>query len=240
MKVDILAIMAHPDDVELTCAGTMIAHKKMGKSIGIIDLTQGELGTNGTAQIRKEEAANAAEILGLSIRENLCLADGFFHVGEKSIKKIIQVIRKYQPSVIITNAPEDRHPDHGRGSRLVQEAIFLSGLVKIESKDDQGNSQKPWRPELTFLAIQSDYLQPDFVFDVTGFWDQKVEAIKAYKTQFSVNDKLDNAETFISTPRFMKFLDARAREFGQSIGVEYGEGFIKVRQLKVSSFDNLI
>ena len=239
MKVEILAIMAHPDDVELTCAGTMLAHQKMGKSIGIIDLTQGELGTNGTAETRKEEAEAAAEIMGLKVRENLGLADGFFHVGEKPIKKIIQAIRKYQPSVIITNAPEDRHPDHGRASRLVQESIFLSGLVKIETFDEEGNSQNPWRPELTFLAIQSDYLQPDFVFDVTDFWDQKVEAIKAYKTQFSVNDKLDNKETFISTPRFMKFLEARAREFGQSIGTEYGEGFIKVRQLKISSFDNL-
>ena len=238
MKLDLLAFGVHPDDVELSCSGVLLVEKNNGKKTGIVDLTEGELGTRGTAETRYLEAADAARILGVDIRENLQLADGFFKNDEAHQRKVIQVIRKYKPEIVICNAPEDRHPDHGRSSSLVSDASFLSGLVKIETTDN-GIGQEPWRPKYVLHYIQDRYLKPDFVVDISAVFEKKIEAIKAYKTQF-YNPGIDGPETYISTPDFLDSVIYRYKMFGKMIGVKYAEGFISDKTIGIRNFDSLI
>lgn len=235
MKVDILAVGVHPDDVELGCGGAIIASVKEGKKVAVIDLTRGELGSRGTPETRAQEAAAASTIMQLSARENLGMADGFFQISEENTLKVISAIRKYQPEVLICNAPHDRHPDHGRSSRLVKEAAFLSGLVRIETTED-GIKQAAWRPKHLFHYIQDDYIEPDFIFDISDAFNQRQEAILSYTTQFNVVAG-DGVQTYISKPQFIQGVEARARLFGKRIGAEFGEGYIKSRALGISSFD---
>ena len=238
MKLDILAFGVHPDDVELGCSGTVMSAIAEGKKVGIMDLTQGELGTRGTVETRYEEAAAAAKIMGVEIRDNLKMSDGFFRNDKKHIRQVIHAIRKYQPEIILCNAPEDRHPDHGRSSRLVEEASFLSGLRKIETKEE-GKMQLPWRPAYVFHYMQDRYLQPSFVIDITAHFDRKMEAILAYKTQFYSTNS-DEPQTYISTPQFLESVKARALMLGKRIGVKYAEGFVTEKVLGVSSLDAFI
>jgi bacillithiol biosynthesis deacetylase BshB1 len=238
MKLDILAFGVHPDDVELSCAGVLLVEKKNGKKTGIIDLTGGELGTRGTAETRKTEAANAARILGVEVRENLGMADGFFQNDEVHQRKIITALRAYQPEIILCNAPEDRHPDHGRSSKLVADAAFLSGLKKIQTTLD-GKDQEAWRPKYVFRYIQDRMLQPDFVIDITDVFEKKIEAIKAYKTQF-LSSSADGPETYISTPDFLDSVVYRHKWFGKMIGVKYAEGFISEKMVGLKNFDSII
>jgi bacillithiol biosynthesis deacetylase BshB1 len=238
MKLDILVLAAHPDDAELGCSGTIIAHIAMGKKVGILDLTKGELGTRGTAETRRAEAEDASRILGLSVRENMGFADGFFISDEKHQRALIRMIRRYQPDIVLANAIEDRHPDHGKGAQLATDACFLSGLRKIETIDN-GIVQEAWRPKVVYHYIQDRYIKPDFVVDISAFWDKKVEAIRAYKTQF-FNQDLNEPQTYISSPEFLNFIEARAAELGHQIGVRYGEGFTKEKVLGVKSLYDLI
>ena len=233
MKLDILVLASHPDDAELACSGTIVAHIAMGKKVGIVDLTRGELGTRGTPETRAKEAEEGAKILGISARENLGLADGFFQNDEKSLLEIVKVIRKYQPEIVLANAIEDRHPDHGMGGAVASRACFLSGLIKIET------GQKAWRPKNVYHYIQDRMLKPDFVFDITPYWETKIKCIKAYKSQF-FDASSSEPITYISTPEFMQFIEARALEFGHAIGVKYGEGFTKEKQLGLRNLFDLI
>jgi N-acetylglucosamine malate deacetylase 1 len=239
MTIDLLAFGAHPDDVELSCAGVLHAEKIKGKTTGIIDLTQGELGTRGSIETRYEEAAAAAAILKVDIRENLKMADGFFKNDETHQLQIIHILRKYKPEIIICNAPEDRHPDHGKAANLINDAAFLSGLMKIETTEN-GIVQKPWRPKYVFHYIQDRYLKPDFVVDITHSFEQKMESIRAYKTQFYDPQSEDGNQTYISTPAFLDSIVARAAMFGKMIGVPYGEGFLSKKMIGINSFDALI
>ncbi len=238
MKLDVLAFGVHPDDVELSCGGVLLGERKLGKKTGIIDLTRGELGTRGTAETRSTEAADAAKILGVEIRENLEMADGFLQNDEAHQRKIIAAIRTYQPEIILCNAPEDRHPDHGRSSKLVSDAAFLAGLRKIETEAG-GKMQEAWRPTYVFRYIQDRMLQPDFVIDITDVFEQKVEAIKAYRTQFN-NGDTNEPETYISTPDFLDSVIYRHKWFGKMIGVKFAEGFISDKMVGLSSFDPII
>lgn len=237
-KLDILAFGVHPDDVELGCSGTLLVSVSRGKKVGIVDLTQGELGTRGNAETRKEEAAAAAKVLKASARVNLQMADGFFQHDEVNIKKIISVIRRFRPEIVLCNAPEDRHPDHGRSAKLVEDAAFLSGLRKIETKDGDHN-QEAWRPSYVFHYIQDRFLQPDFVFDISHVIDRKLEAVKCYSTQF-FNPDLKEPETYISSPEFFESVKARAMMLGKRIGVKYAEGYISKKMIGISTFDSLI
>lgn len=238
MKLDILAFGAHPDDIELSCAGTLLVEKNKGKKVGIIDLTQGELGTRGNAETRRHEAAAAAEILQIDVRENLAMADGFFKNDEAHQRQIITVIRKYQPDIIFCNAPEDRHPDHGKSAQLMEDAVFLSGLRKIETHQD-GQLQPVWRPTYVFNYIQDRYLKPDFVIDISSVMEQKIAAIKAYGTQFH-NPNLDEPSTYISTPDFLDSIVYRSKMLGKMIGVDHAEGFISKKMIGFSDFDGFI
>ena len=240
MKLDILASAAHPDDVELSCGGTIVKYTSLGKKVGIVDFTKGELGTRGTPEIRIAESQASAAILGLSARENLGFADGYFVNDMDHKLKVVEMIRKYQPDIILANAPEDRHPDHGRAASIVKEAIFLSGLSKIVTAID-GKPQNIWRPKTTYHYIQSTMLETDFVEDVSEFWDQRNKAIWAFKSQFTApGAKPDGPQTFISNPDFLEMLDARGRVLGHSIGVKYGEGFVSSRPIGVSDMFALI
>ncbi len=250
MKLDILAFGVHPDDVELSCSGVLLVEKKNGKKTGIIDLTEGELGTRGTPKTRKEEAFAAAEILGVDIRDNLAMADGFFLNDETHQRKVITALRTYQPEIILCNAPQDRHPDHGRSSNLVSDAAFLSGLIKIKTAVN-GIVQDAWRPKYIFRYIQDRILNPDFVIDITDVFEQKIEAIKAYKTQFytQVSDPggqyaeitgPGEPETYISTPDFLDSVIYRHKWFGKMIGVKYAEGFISDKTVGLKNFDAII
>src|SRR5450631_2186017 len=241
MKLDLLAFGAHPDDIELSCAGTLLIEKNNGKKVGIVDLTQGELGTRGTAEVRKEEAKNSAVILGADIRENLEMADGFLKNDEENQRKIIIVLRKYRPEIILCNAPDDRHPDHGRSADLVNDAAFLSGLIKIETKDDLDNKQEIWRPKYVFNYIQDLYFKPDFVIDISNVFDKKIEAIDAFSTQFynpNASDK--EPQTYISSPEFLESVINRAKMYGKMIGVKYAEGFLSKKMIGMKTFDALI
>ncbi len=238
MKLDLLVFAVHPDDAELSCGGILLTEKMKGKKTGVIDLTQGELGTRGTAETRKEEAAAAAKILQLDIRENLRMADGFFKNDEVHQRKVIVAIRKYQPEIIFCNAPEDRHPDHGRSAKLVEDAAFLSGLRKIETTDN-GILQEVWKPKYVFNFIQDKYLHPNFVMDISDVMDQKLKAINAYGTQFN-NLDLDEPQTYISTPDFLDSVIYRSKMFGKMIGVNYAEGFISKKMIGFNSFDLFI
>jgi len=238
MKLDLLAFGVHPDDVELSCTGVLLVEKLNGKKTGIIDLTKGELGTRGTAETRMEESAVAAKILGVNVRENLGMADGFFTNDEAHQRKIITSLRTYQPEIILCNAPSDRHPDHGRSAKLVADAAFLSGLKKIETTNN-GIPQEAWRPKYVFNYIQDRFLKPDFVIDITNVFEQKIEAIKAYGTQF-FNSNSNEPQTYISTPDFLDSVIYRHKWFGKMIGVKYAEGFISEKMIGLNSFDAII
>ncbi|MGV3761416.1 bacillithiol biosynthesis deacetylase BshB1 [Parapedobacter sp.] len=233
-KLDLLVIAVHPDDAELGCGGTIIKHVKMGRKVGIVDLTRGELGTRGTAESRDEEAAGAAEILGLSARENLGLRDGFFRNDEPHQLAVIQAVRKYCPDIIISNALVDRHPDHGRAGDLVNDAVFLAGLRKIETRAGDGEPQPPHRPRLLLQLIQDYYIKPDIAVDVTDHWADKIRAIKAYRSQFHSEAYVsDEPQTYISKPDFLAYIEGRAMEYGKYIGTKYAEGFTCRRLLGV-------
>ena len=238
MKVDILAFGVHPDDVELGCSGTLIASARAGKKVAVVDLTGGELGTRGTVETRKTEAADAAKVMLLAARENLQMADGFFQNDETNIRKVITVIRKYQPEIVLCNAPEDRHPDHGRSSKLVSDAAFLSGLRKIETHYNN-ELQEHWRPTYVFHYIQDRYLKPDFVFDISDCFEQKIESVLCYKTQFNTLDESEPA-TYISNPDFLETIKGRALMLGKRIGVKYAEGYLSAKTPGINSFDAFI
>lgn len=237
-KLDILAFGVHPDDVELGCSGTILASVAQGKKVGIIDLTQGELGTRGSAEIRKTEATEAAKVLKVSVRENLEMADGFFQNDEKHQRKVIEVIRKYRPEIVLCNAIEDRHPDHGRSAQLVEDAAFLSGLRKIETLAG-GEQQEAWRPKYIFHYLQDRFLQPDFIFDVSDFFEEKLKSVLCYKTQF-FNPNLNEPQTYISSPAFLESIKARAMMLGKRIGVQYAEGYITKKMVGINTFDSFI
>ncbi len=238
MKLDLLAFGVHPDDVELSCAGVLLKEKLNGKKTGIIDLTEGELGTRGTAATRRAEAAAAAEILGVDIRENLQMADGFFSNDETHQRKIIQAIRKYQPEIVLCNATSDRHPDHGRSAKLVSDACFLSGLMKIETTNNN-ELQAAWRPKYVLHYIQDRFIMPNFVIDISSVFEQKLAAIKAYHTQFHKPGE-DGPTTYISTPDFFDSVVYRHKWFGKMIGVKYAEGFLSDKMIGLENFDALI
>jgi N-acetylglucosamine malate deacetylase 1 len=238
MKVDILAMGVHPDDVELGCSGTIMASIAQGKKVAVVDLTRGELGTRGTAETRATEAAAAAAIMGIQARENLGLADGFFMNDEPTIKKVIAVIRHYQPEILLCNAPEDRHPDHGRSAKLVSDAAFLSGLRKIETQYN-GKKQEAWKPAYVFHYIQDRFITPNFVFDISAFMEAKIQSILAYSTQF-YNPDLNEPQTYISNPEFMEGVKARATMLGKRIGVKYAEGYITDKMVGIHNFDAFI
>jgi bacillithiol biosynthesis deacetylase BshB1 len=233
MKLDILVIAAHPDDAELGCGGTILKHVAMGHKVGVVDLTRGELGTRGTPEIREKEAADSAKVLGLSVRENLGLPDGFFKNEKEHQLEVVKAIRKYQPDIVLANARYDRHPDHGRGSELAFEACFLSGLAKVST------GQTPWRPHVMYHYIQSQFLTPDFVVDVSDFWDKKIEAIRSFRTQF-YDPNSQEPDTFISSPAFMKLVESRGHEYGHGIGVKYGEGYTVRRFIGVKALTDMI
>lgn len=233
MKLDLLAFGAHPDDVELGCGGTLAKHVALGHKVGVVDLTQGELGTRGSVPIRQKEAHASALILGLSIRENLNFKDGFFTDDEFHQLELIRMIRKFQPAIVLANAIYDRHPDHGKGADLVFKACFLSGLSKIETSEN-GSNQIPWRPTILYHYIQSQLIKPDFIVDVSVHWNKKMEAVKAFKSQFH-NPDSNEPETYISSQSFMNMLEARGTELGHAIGVRYGEGFTIRRTIGVNS-----
>jgi bacillithiol biosynthesis deacetylase BshB1 len=235
-KLDILVLPVHPDDAELGCAGTILKHIALGKKVGIVDLTRGELGTRGSAEIRAKEAEAAAKILGISVRENLGIPDGLFQNTPEFQLKIIEAIRRFKPEIIITNAYHDRHPDHGRANELVETAAFLAGLRKIETTDND-KLQEAWRPNLVLHFIQDRYIQPDIVVDVTEHWNKKIDSIMAYGSQFFNPDwKEDEPQTYISSPNFIKIVEARAMEFGKTINATYAEGFTS---RKILGVDNL-
>ena len=238
MKLDILAFGAHPDDVELGCGGTIAKEIQLGKKVGIVDLTRGELGTRGSAEIRDAEAAKAAAILGVSVRENLRMRDGFFKNDEAHQLQIIEMIRKYRPEIVLCNAIDDRHIDHGKGSSLVSDACFLSGLRKIETQHND-EVQEAWRPKLVYHYIQWKDIKPDFVVDITGFEKTKVDAIMAYDSQF-FNADTKEPVTPIATKNFLDSINYRAQDLGRLIGTDYAEGFTVERYLAVNSLADLI
>jgi N-acetylglucosamine malate deacetylase 1 len=238
MKLDILAFGAHPDDVELGCGGTLAKEIALGKKVGIIDLTRGELGTRGSVAIRNQESEAAAKILGVAVRENLDMRDGFFVNDEAHQLKIIAIIRKYQPEIVICNAIDDRHIDHGKGSKLVSDACFLSGLMRIET-EHQGVKQEAWRPKLVYHYIQWKNITPDFVVDITGYNEKRIEAILAYSSQF-YNPNSDEPVTPIATKNFLESLNYRVQDFGRLIGTDYAEGFTVERYLGVNSLGDLM
>jgi bacillithiol biosynthesis deacetylase BshB1 len=238
MSISILAFAAHPDDIEISAAGTLMKHLAMGKKCVIVDLTEGELGTRGTAETRKEESTNASKILGITERINLKLADGFFDLSKENKIKIIEQIRYYKPDVVLANAIEDRHPDHGRAAQLVAEACFLSGLRKIETTFN-GKSQEAFRPKALYHYIQERYIKPDFVVDITAFADRKIEALKAFKTQF-FDPNSNEPVTPISTESYFDFLKGRWLDFGKNMGVKYAEGFTASRPVGVEDITTLL
>ena len=241
MKLDILAIGVHPDDVELGCSGTLINEIKLGKKAGIVDLTQGELGTRGTIETRYEEAANAAMLMGVHVRENLKMRDGFFNNDEEHQLKLIAAIRKYQPTIIIGNVLHDRHPDHGRAGKMIADCCFLAGLAKVETKDENGNEQQRWRPSYVLHYIQDWYHEPDLLIDISDVFEQRMKAVEAYTTQFHTsNGDKDGPQTYISSPDFLESIVARCRMFGKRIGVKYAEGFISEKKIGIHNLDALI
>lgn len=238
MKLDILVLAAHPDDAEISAGGTIAKHVALGYKVGIVDLTRGELGTRGTPEIREQEASNAAKILKVSVRENLELRDGFFQKTEAEKLRVVQAIRKFQPEIVLANAIYDRHPDHGRASELIDESCFLAGLVKVETTL-HGETQKAWRPKVVYHFIQSQFIKPDLVVDVSDFWETKMESLRAFKSQF-YDPSSKEPETFISNPGFMKLIESRGQETGYSIGVKYGEGFTVNRYIGAKNLFDLI
>ncbi|MDR0228527.1 MAG: bacillithiol biosynthesis deacetylase BshB1 [Flavobacteriaceae bacterium] len=238
MKVDILAFGAHPDDIELGCGATIAKEVSLGKKVAVVDLTQGELGTRGSAEIRMREAATAAKILGLSARENLGFRDGFFVNDETHQLEIIKIIRKYKPEIVLCNAIDDRHIDHGKGSKLVSDACFLSGLRRIETSIE-GIVQEAWRPKVVYHYIQWKNIEPDFVVDVTGFIEKKVDAVMAYGTQFFDNNSKEPS-TPITSKNFLDSITYRAQDLGRLINKDFAEGFTTERYLAVNSLEDLM
>ena len=239
MKLDILAIGAHPDDVELSCSGTLMLHKLQGKRTGILDLTQGELGSRGSVAIRQQESAASSAILQLDARENLSFRDGFFIHDEAHQLAIIRMIRKYKPNIVLATAPQDRHPDHGRSAKLIQDACFLSGLIKVETELD-GIAQDAWRPKRIFNYIQDQYLEPDFVVDISDVFEYKLRSIKAYATQFNANVG-DGPVTYISTDDYLNKVQYRSIMMGKKIGAKYGEGFLSLAStLGLKDFSSIL
>ncbi|WP_194775591.1 bacillithiol biosynthesis deacetylase BshB1 [Pararhodonellum marinum] len=238
MKLDILVIAAHPDDAELSCSGTIAAHVAKGYKVGILDLTQGEMGTRGTPEIRLKEAEEAGKILNISMRRNAGFRDVFFTDDENHQIQIAQIIRQYRPEIVLANAVTDRHPDHGKGGKLASLACFVSGLRRVETFHD-GESQAPWRPKYLYHFIQNNYIKPDFVVDISSYWEQKLESIKAFKSQF-YDPENKEPESFISSSEFMDFVEARAKEFGHSINVKYGEGFTVEKMIGVNDLFDLV
>ena len=271
MKLAILVTAAHPDDAELGCGGTIISHVKKGKKVGVADFSRGEMATRGTPEIRDKEAEAASKILGISVRENLGFADVFFKNDDQHCLALIKLIRKYKPEIVLTNAMQDRHPDHRKCAELTVRACFLSGLQKIETlapldlpgggkqevhlrggnkksplprlhrdrRGDLGGLQDAWRPKALYHYIQDRYIKPDFVVDITPCWDRKLQAIKAFESQF-YNPNSDEPETYISKPEFLEYLEARAKETGRAIGVRYGEGFTAEKQIGIKNLFDLI
>ena len=239
MKLDVLAIGAHPDDVELGCSGVLIKEVKKGKKVGIVDLTQGELGTRGTVETRYQEAADAAKIIGVHVRENLKMRDGFFVNDEAHQMQVIQVLRKYRPEIVIGNILDDRHPDHGKGGKLIYDACFLSGLKQIKTVDDKGQEQEKWRPKYLLHYLQDRFYEPDFIVDISVVWEQRLESIKAYKTQFH-NPESNEPQTYISSPEFLEAVIARAKLLGKRIGVQFAEGYISKKNIGLADLDALV
>ena len=241
MKLDILAIGVHPDDIELGCSGTLINEINRGKKVGILDLTQGELGTRGTVETRYHEAANAAMIIGVQLRDNLKMRDGFFRNDEEHQLKLIAALRKYRPDIVIGNVLHDRHPDHGRAGHLIADACFLSGLARIVTTDADGVEQEKWRPTYVLHYIQDWYHEPDLLIDISDVFEQRMKSIEAYSTQFHTGTtSAEGPQTYISTPDFLESVIARARMFGKRIGVKYAEGFISEKKIGIRSLDALI
>ena len=237
LKLDILVIAAHPDDAELGCSGTIAKQVSKGNKVGIVDLTHGEMGTRGTPELRLKEAEKAAQILGLAARENMGFQDVFFKDDAEHQLKLIEVIRKYQPEIVLANAITDRHPDHGKGSSLASNACFMSGLTKIETWHG-GVKQAAWRPKFVYHYIQNNYIQPDFIVDISEHWEAKVQSIAAFGSQF-FDPKSQEPASFISSPEFLPFIESRAREFGHRIQVKYGEGFTVERFIGVADLFDL-
>lgn len=237
MKLDILSIGVHPDDVELSCSGTVLKHIAMGKQCGILDLTRGELGTRGSAELRTVEANNSAMLMGLALRKQLDFKDGFFQNEESHLKEIIKVIREFQPEIILANAVSDRHPDHGRAAKLVADACFYAGLIKIET-EVEGHVQDAWRPKAVYHYIQDNFVHPDFVVDVSAYAEKKREAIMCFSSQF-FNPNSDEPQTPISSPEFLESLFAKMSLWGRAIGVRYAEGFTVNRYPGVNSLFDL-
>jgi len=239
MKADILAIGVHPDDIELSASGTLFRHIDLGYSVALCDLTQGELGTRGSGPLRLEEAEKAKLLFGAAIRDNLGMRDGFFEHSEENILKIVNVIRKYQPEIVLANAVSDRHPDHGRASKLISDACFFAGLVKIKTLDEAGNEQKKWRPKAIYHYLQDRNLKADLVVDISEYMDRKIESIMAYSSQF-FNPESSEPETPISSKSFIEFIKAKNRTYARDIGVEYAEGFTVERNIGVKNLFDLI
>ncbi len=237
MKTDILAFGAHPDDVELSCAGTLLKHIAAGKTVVIADLTAGELGTRGNAELRLKEAEAARKLMGAKHRECLHMKDGFFHNDELHQRQIIEVIRKFQPEIVLCNAPADRHPDHGRAGKLVADSCFLSGLIKIDTTW-MAEKQNAWRPKAVYHYVQDVFIEPDFVIDVTEFADKKLECIQAFSSQFYKAGSAE-PETPISSKEFMEAVFAKMSLFGRAINARYAEGFTADRYIGVNSFFDL-
>ncbi|NND32286.1 MAG: bacillithiol biosynthesis deacetylase BshB1 [Saprospiraceae bacterium] len=238
MKVDILAIGVHPDDVELSCSGTLLRQMNLGHSVAIVDLTQGELGTRGSGQLRLQEADTAAKILGIHQRTNLGIPDGFFELTEDHKRKVAQVIRTYQPDIVLANAIDDRHPDHGRAAKLVYDACFLAGLNKVETYAPSGDLQKRWRPKAIYNYIQDKLLPADLIVDITPYLGKKMESILAFRSQFFDPESTED-ESPISGKDFLEFIKARARTYGRQIGVEFGEGYTVGRPVGVENLLDL-
>ena len=238
MSVDILVIMAHPDDAELCCSGTILSSINKGLSVGIVDLTKGELGTRGNENIRLSEAQDSAKLLKIKFRDNLGFRDGFINSDENNIIEIIKKIRAYTPDVIITNSLKDRHPDHENTAKLVKNSCFLSGLVKYKTQY-KNKYQKPHRPKIILHSIQNDYIEPDVIIDVTDYFIKKMESVKCFKSQF-YNPKSDEPDSFISSQEFLEFIHSRSIEMGHKIGVVHGEGFVTENPVKINNISYLI
>lgn len=242
MKVDILAIGVHPDDVELSAAGTLLKHIELGYTVGLLDLTRGELGTRGTAEIRDQEAADSAQKMGALFRKNLRMADGFFSYSQENILKIIEVIRWCKPKIVLANALEDRHPDHGKAAKLTADACYLSGLLKIETFDEENKPQEKHRPSSVYHYVQDRHIKPDFVVDISPYFERKMALILSFKSQFHLPDSdeyKDELKTPISGKDFMDYMKAKGRMFGRPIGVEFAEGYNKSRVFGVSNLFDL-
>ncbi|MFY7912451.1 MAG: bacillithiol biosynthesis deacetylase BshB1 [Emticicia sp.] len=239
MKLDLVVMAAHPDDAEMSCGGTIASAVAQGKKVGIIDFTRGELGTRGTPEIRASEAAAASKILNISARENLGFRDGFFKNDEEHQLKLIAAIRRYQPDIVLANAVEDRHPDHGKGAALAVDACFYSGLRMIQTFDFDGTPQQAWRPKALYHYIQDRFIKPDLVVDISNFWDLKESSIRAYKSQF-YDPNSTEPESYLTSPEFLEFLKARSQEMGHMIGAKFGEGYTKTKMIGINDFFSLI